>query len=421
MEKNKQEERRTVSPQRDRDIRSEFARDRARITHSSAFRRLQGKTQVLGLGEGDFYRTRLTHSMEVAQIGRGIVRYLKRNAPDIQELLDEDLIESICLSHDLGHPPFGHVGERALNYCMRDHGGFEGNGQTLRILTCLEPHTEKYGLNLTRRTLLGVIKYPISYNKATKKEIDTLENIRFFNSDKAKPPKCYLNTEKDVVDWVYDGFESPDEQQVEAEARKSLDASIMDVSDNIAYQVHDLEDGIALKLINREHWEANKLDEVLQTLDNFREYLGKKNAKASDLLFSNGGAQRKEAIGSLIHALMLSVEIKKMENFTDDLLKYNANMSNEASNVLNSLSSLVFSYMIDRRPVKTLEYRGCQIILSLFDALSSSPKLMPVSYQEQKPTERAVCDYIAGMTDEYATKTYERLFVPRRGSIFEPL
>lgn len=139
------------------DLRTEYERDFSRLIHSSAFRRLQAKTQVLGLGESDFYRTRLTHSMEVAQIGAGIKRHLKKGEylkkPD-EKILDEilpssALINAICLAHDLGHPPFGHGGEVALNICMREFGGFEGNGQTLRILTKLEKYTEKNGLNPT--------------------------------------------------------------------------------------------------------------------------------------------------------------------------------------------------------------------------------------------------------------------------------
>ncbi|MEA3647969.1 dGTP triphosphohydrolase, partial [Acinetobacter baumannii] len=135
--------------------------------HSSAFRRLQSKTQVLGLGESDFYRTRLTHSMEVSQIGVGITRWLKDKYDTNEEIKSiipsTALMSSICLAHDLGHPPFGHGGEVALNFCMRNYGGFEGNGQTLRILSTLDKYTEKNGLNPTRRLLLGVLKYPASY------------------------------------------------------------------------------------------------------------------------------------------------------------------------------------------------------------------------------------------------------------------
>ena len=152
------------------DHRKEFERDRARVIHSSAFRRLQAKTQILGVLEGDFHRTRLTHSMEVAQIGRGMVLNLANRYPHLKDLLPPlEQIETNGLAHDLGHPPFGHGGEIALNYIMSAFGGFEANGQTLRILSTLESHTPKYGLDLTRRSLLGILKYPVpvSYTHLT--------------------------------------------------------------------------------------------------------------------------------------------------------------------------------------------------------------------------------------------------------------
>ena len=174
------EERRKQDLQRDDDVRNEWERDYARLIHSSAFRRLQSKTQVLGLGESDFYRTRLTHSMEVAQIGAGIVRWLKESRhKDDKEIVDAlpklSLMNAICLAHDIGHPPFGHGGEVALNICMREHGGFEGNGQTLRILSRLDKYTDGYGMNPTRRLALGVLKYPVNYsNVCGDKAYDTL-------------------------------------------------------------------------------------------------------------------------------------------------------------------------------------------------------------------------------------------------------
>ena len=163
-------------PPREKDNRPPFRRDRGRILHSAAFRCLQAKTQIHAIGENDFYRTRLTHSLEVAQIGSSLVAQLKFletfeslsqtlniDKNELQKQLkpllpSNDLIESLCFAHDIGHPPFGHGGETALNYMMAEQGGFEGNAQTFRILTKLEPYTENAGMNLTRRTLLGVVK-----------------------------------------------------------------------------------------------------------------------------------------------------------------------------------------------------------------------------------------------------------------------
>lgn len=168
MDDNRDTERHATVNHMNNDTRDEYEHDRSRVIHSAGFRRLQGKTQVLGISEGDFHRTRLTHSMEVAQIGRGIVQDLKsRYRTEVTKVLPpENLIETQCLIHDFGHPPFGHAGERELNECMLEWGGFEGNGQTLRLVARLEPHTPQKGLNLTRRTLLGVLKYPVAYSKA---------------------------------------------------------------------------------------------------------------------------------------------------------------------------------------------------------------------------------------------------------------
>lgn len=218
------QERRTSNNNSGRDP---YERDYARIIHSAAFRRLQTKTQVLGLGESDFYRTRLTHSMEVAQIGDAIVNTLRKLMENekidqyglkIKHLPPSHLIQSICLAHDLGHPPFGLGGEIALNKCMLNHGGFEGNGQTLRILTKLEKYTEKNGLDPTRRMILGILKYPASYKKTvnkkrypTKEEISKISPSWNFQASSFTPPKCYLNTEKEIVqEWILSGKLSED-------------------------------------------------------------------------------------------------------------------------------------------------------------------------------------------------------------------
>ncbi|RTZ86457.1 MAG: dGTPase, partial [SAR324 cluster bacterium] len=191
--------------QRKDDHREDYERDRARVIHSSAFRRLQAKTQILGVLDGDFHRTRLTHSMEVAQIGRGLVLNFVKRYPELKDLLPRlEQIETTGLAHDLGHPPFGHGGESALNYAMANYGGFEGNGQTLRILTKLESHTPEHGLDLTRRTLLGVLKYPVPYSRLYRKTLPvadlTYEKLNFQQT--WQPPKCYLDTEQDVLNWI---------------------------------------------------------------------------------------------------------------------------------------------------------------------------------------------------------------------------
>jgi dGTPase len=178
---------------RQQDHRDPFQRDRARVLHSASFRRLQSKTQVMGSGQSDFYRTRLTHSLEAAQIGSGITAQLRVKHPTLcHELFpqSDSLIETICLAHDIGHPPFGHGGEVALNYMMRDHGGFEGNGQTLRIVARLETFSEHFGMNLSRRTILGLMKYPqLLTNLAHPIKPNNVDNFRRLKANQWHPPK----------------------------------------------------------------------------------------------------------------------------------------------------------------------------------------------------------------------------------------
>ncbi|MBC7906433.1 MAG: dNTP triphosphohydrolase, partial [Rhodospirillaceae bacterium] len=247
------EERRSGWTPQTEDARSPFDVDYARIIHSASFRRLQGKTQILNLGDSDFYRTRLTHSLEVAQIAAGIVRQFQTHCCGHESwphLPDNNLIQVIGLAHDLGHPPFGHGGEVALNYCMRDHGGFEGNGQTLRILSRLEKMSASQGSDLTRRAMLGIIKYPVPYGKAVNPGlIPCLDHgptaISIIDRRKSKPPKCFLDSEQDVFDWIAGHLDERDRKEFQTltseghshakSVHKSFDCSIMDIADDIAY------------------------------------------------------------------------------------------------------------------------------------------------------------------------------------------
>lgn len=422
---------------RKNDHRASSERDLARLIHSATFRRLQAKTQVLGIGEGDFHRTRLTHSMEVAQIGKGIAKnilYRFKQDPELLEIFpDGDLMFCVGLAHDLGHPPFGHGGEIALNYCMRGHGGFEGNGQTLRILSKIEAHTPNYGLDLSRRTLLGILKYPVNYKKLHKIDTVPICEHSMVKASDWKPPKCYHNEETDVVDWILSSLSEadkmnfirylpPTDDKHGKPTEKALDTSIMELADDIAYGVHDLEDGIVLQLIDREIWMTaeEKLD---------RGWLKENELiNIGSELFGNS-SQRKRAIGALVHAFMTNAAVMKKYDYECPLLANNVYLSGDSKLALEVLVSLVFDNIIKIPEVQTLEFRGQQIIIQLFNAIASDPKrFLKKTFNDiwkNETTEtgklRVICDYVSGMTDEYATRMYERFFLPRHGTIFQRL
>jgi len=423
---------------RERDHRTPYERDRARLIHSKAFRRLQAKTQVLGIGEGDFHRTRLTHSMEVAQIATGLVQQLSQHSYESPLPLPErDLIETIAIAHDFGHPPFGHSGEIALNYAMREYGGFEGNGQSLRLLSRLETHTPPFGLDLTRRSLLGVLKYPRPFSEA--QMFDSPPEAKAISLPKKnwKPPKCYLDTEKEIVTWLLSPISSLDREHfIEWEAPpiatkhgktkyKSFDCSIMEIADDIAYGVHDLEDAIALGLVSRDDW-----NDALQKNTFYRDWpksVGIPLDQIGEQLFTSEA--RKIAIGGIVHAMMISTHCERMGIFECAILDFRAVLNQHAREFLSVLQGLISERVIPRQTVQSLEYRGRYMVAQLFEALSSSPEsLLPTQFAEsvkaansKQQRNRIVCDYIAGMTDHYATRIYQRLFIPGMGSVFEKL
>jgi dGTPase len=419
------------------DARDEYDRDLSRLIHSSAFRRLQSKTQVLGLGESDFYRTRLTHSMEVAQIGVGILWHLNKLQPELSKdiLPTRSLMETICLAHDIGHPPFGHGGEIALNICMLEHGGFEGNGQTLRILSKLDQYMKGYGLNPTRRTLLGILKYPSRYSRTMKNDAYPIELKAPLWANKAgscKPPKCYFDVDQNVIDFVLeplsindlDAFTKVFEQDKGKHSKPkyhSIDTSIMELADDISYGVHDLEDGISLGMITRLEW-----DEFFSSKKNLFDCFSKTYQEVMESIFSRDSSQRKIMIGSLVHFFIsnTSIEFVKGFEFECNLLSHNAKMKRSARELLDGLQDCVVEYMIKNDNVQQLEFKGQKLIVELFEVFNSDPKrLLPKStyakYKEQGENIRVICDYVSGMTDDYAVRQFEKLFVPNKGSVFE--
>ncbi|MGA2187513.1 MAG: deoxyguanosinetriphosphate triphosphohydrolase [Steroidobacteraceae bacterium] len=353
--------------------RSEYQRDRDRIVHSTAFRRLVYKTQVFVNHEGDLFRTRLTHSLEVAQIARTIARALR---------LNEVLAEAICLAHDLGHTPFGHAGQDALNECMMDFGGFEHNLQSLRVVDELEEHYADFnGLNLTFECREGILKH-CSYNHAL--QLGELGE-RFINR---KQP--------------------------------GLEAQLANFADEIAYNNHDVDDGIRAGLITVEQ---------LLEVPLFREFHGEVAAKypdlagrrlvfeilrrminrlVSDLIDASASRLRASAVGS----------IADVRNHASPLIGF----SDVAQELNYALKMFLREHVYRHYKVRRMTSKARRVIGALFEAFFSDPGLMPdehkdsgarlESVQGTAGRARAVADYIAGMTDRYAILEHRRLFDP---------
>lgn len=444
------DERRGSNNHREEEIRTEAQRDLSRLIHSSPFRRLQSKTQVLGLGESDFYRTRLTHSMEVAQIGSGLLAKLKikyKGKDEERFLPDNDLMQAICLAHDIGHPPFGHGGEVALNYCMLNYGGFEGNGQTLRILSKLDKYTKEHGLDPTRRLLLGVLKYPVNYSALMVKKVSSQapaggQNWLFKSSD-FKPPKCYLDSEIDIVEFALSPFTEQDlklftsiklgktESDHKKASYKALDTTIMDLADEISYSLHDLEDAISLGMVTRAMWIEHFSGHANLFTDCHGITFSGTYESVADSLFDES-YRRKECIGMLVHLMITSVELNvKGAAFECGMLKYNAVLPEAVEALRLKIFMLVKDKVIKHENVQLLEFKGQKLIVELFSVLASDPcRFLPVSTREvyerqislsQQAGMRVICDYVSGMTDDYATKLYEKILIPRKGSIFDHL
>ncbi len=424
---------------REHDNRPNFQRDRARILHSAAFRCLQGKTQIHAIGTNDFYRTRLTHSLEVAQIASSLVSqlhfpetsaHLKLRAENLQSLLPtKALIESLGFAHDIGHPPFGHGGEVALNYKMHKNGGFEGNGQTFRILTRLEPYTLEAGMNLTRRTLLGVIKYPCILETAspqyTELATQTQQVSPFINMDNWRPAKGLFLDDKPMFDWVLEPLSAQDRTlftsfQCERKSaqdylqtqHKSLDCSIMELADDIAYAVHDLEDAIVLGVVSLNDWKQALAQ--LQTCH--CSWIRAKSQNLTEKLFSNEYHLRKDAIGALVNYFIIHIRWREKTEFSNPLLRFNAYLPEEVVEVLTILKDFVRQNVIYNVERQRIEYQGQRMLMDLFDIFASNPthlleKTWAEKYTraENSQKNRIICDYIASMSDNYTQKIYQQL------------
>lgn len=432
------------------DARNKSDVDYARIIHSACFRRLQGKTQILNPGENDFYRTRLTHSLEVAQIAGGLVKQFGqdyRDNPVILDLLPPlSLAQASGLAHDLGHPPFGHGGEIALNYCMRDAGGFEGNGQTLRLLGRLESFSNAAGANLTRRLLLAILKYPVSFSQVFNPEqtpalLSGSTAIALIDCPRATPPKCYLDSEQDIVDWILDPFSNQDRDQFteirkfegkhSKSIHKSFDCSLMDLADDISFGVHDLEDALAMDLLDQDSFRHGITEAIAAP---FLDFLKEKYPQEADNnvyenfvthLFGTNH-QRKRFISRLVNFLITHCDINHLQEFDHPLLAYRVCLPAQAAAFLKALIHLIRDEVIYNPRVQHLEFKGQKMVVSVFEVIQSDPKrfLPKEIYQQIQDSDqitRHICDYLASMTDNVLLKTYDRLFSPRMGSIFDKL
>ena len=343
--------------------RTAFQRDRDRILHTTAFRRLEYKTQVFLNTEGDYYRTRLTHTLEVAQIGRTIARALGAN---------EDLEEAICLAHDLGHSPFGHSGERMLNRLMKNHGGFDHNQQSLRIVTKLENRYPDFpGLNLTWETREGIVKH---------------------------------ETEYDVSDAA----------EYNPELRGHLEAQIANAADELAYSAHDLDDGLRSGLLSVSMLSGLTLWEILI------ESVGWEGIELSEL-------DRNRIIRRLI-----GLEVEDIIEATDQTIRQSGVQSVEAlqqlpHNVIGfsetmrrnnrELKDFLYRNLYKNHRVIRMQVKAEQIIEDLFNAYKAEPLMLPGHIQpsiEKQGLERAICDYIAGMTDRFAVEEHQKIYNPVR-------
>lgn len=398
-------ERRQVKPTSPLEARDPFERDYGRIVHSAAFRRLQGKTQVIGSEAGDLHRTRLTHSMEVAQIARGIVIYLNTHDPLLgyDFSLDVSLLEASALAHDLGHPPFGHHGEQSLHTCMLKYGGFEGNAQSFRILTRIDGN-KVVGLNLTRALLLSIVKYPISINEARNRK-----------PHKSVPPKANVyDVDKEAFDWMLEPF-SKEEKIYYTETEllddgykktihKSWECSILELADDIAYATHDLEDAINLGFIS-----TAKVLEILSAVPDLQIHELRNEHFKYDL---------KQLISTLISYFVFGVERKENNLQTNSpRLKYRVELIPERYQLLKQLKQLVIEEVVNSQSVQTMAWKGRFIVKQLFEAMMNEPNLLPANDRIKQSSgistldvARVVCDYIAGMTDSYAMKVYQQLF-----------
>lgn len=342
--------------------RTAFQRDRERVLHTTAFRRLQGKTQVFVVTEGDYYRTRITHTMEVAQIGRTIARALGVN---------EDLVEGICLAHDLGHPPFGHSGEYTLDALMRDHGGFNHNQHSFRIVTELERRYPEWpGLNLTYEFCEGLAKHETDYDLASPMDFE---------------PKL----------------------------RGTLESQIASFADELAYNAHDLDDGLRAGLLN--------VGEVQETRwwQRAREAAGISTDEPFDELIRHRMVRRLigEMVTEFLDESMRRITASQVQS-VDEVRAHQGLLVGYREDVAamnQELKAFLYDRLYRHYRVMRMTSKATRVLTDLFNAYCAEPRILSEStraHLSEYPLERVICNYIAGMTDRFALDEHARLFDP---------
>lgn len=410
--------RRKPEARRTGEHRSDFQIDRDRIIHTAAFRRLQNKTQVFFSGEYDFYRTRLTHSIEVAQIGRSLCDRLNRTSPLLgpDHHLDADLVESICLSHDIGHPPFGHTGERTLHRLMQPYGGFEGNAQTLRILNRILFGPDR-GMNPNRALMDGVLKYKTLFG-----EVPDQKN-HFLYADQA-----------DALAFVTDGRDFP-ESLAPGKARngfRSIECLVMDWADDTAYSLNDIADGIQAGFIH--------VEKIVRWAENatLRDSEG---ALIDSLIDAIRRGRVESTIGKKIGAFIGAAELVETSgSFLADLTarhRYGLIIAPAVAEECALYKRLALDLVFRSQQLQQLDRKSDYILSRLFEVfadlyiapdrpgrshyrlLSEEEEELVFAQPDEASRARIVCDVMAKMTDGIATRTYRRLFDPDFGSIVD--
>jgi dGTPase len=433
-------------PQSPKDHRHPTERDRDRVLHSSAFRRLQGKTQVFGIGQADFYRTRLTHSIETAQLARAIARNLLVEEPLLADCVTEELAEAVALAHDLGHPPFGHAGEKTLDACMREVSAraqlqgkrvlrFEGNAQTFHVLVAAEPKSPAYpGLNLTRATLAGVMKYPY--------EQDTGNDRFIFSSDAETAGWALKNT---------DGLVGVGQMEQGARPQTPLICQILDWADDCAYSIHDIEDALQAQFLRPgdlddpgfsrrvlQHYQETRESEAVPPLshEEICERMRALKIRIRPPCRGDERAHRKEALRNILNELVIEVSVQPRAGTIRPDYAWNLVVPVESRMLSALCKAIIWEAVITDPRVAAMSTKGKEILHDLFYLLLSelverkSYALFPRYYRPiieesmdkgEPEAARGVCSFLALLTDMDALRLHALLRGSKASSIFDLL